>query len=380
MFSNSAYENDYLFYACLVGNCTLIFNENMSAPAGVSYSNCSYKLHINPIKFNDYTLEERLAILKHEMLHILNGHLLYRHEDTRNHKNANIAMDCSINQLINHEHLPKNCILPEVLEKELNKKIKRLEPFEYYYDLLNNSDEKSDNIELDSHESWEFNDSEDSIETQKNITTEMIEDAKDLTLRTIGTYPNEYSNWLKLNKNESKINWKKYFKALIKTNTHKKSIYKPNRRMPDRLDLKGSVKNRTSQILYIIDSSGSVKNSEFKELNSVIINLCAQYDLKINAIQVDSEASEPEILTRNTEMIERKRNAGTFLSAGLQKAEEHKLKFDTVIVSTDGYISTVDLNEFKKINKKIIFLICKNGSDMLFKDVGKNIFTIKMES
>ena len=125
MFSNSSYENDYLFYACLLSNCTVVFNEYMGAPAGVSYNNCSYKLHINPIKFNVYTLEERLAILKHEMLHILNGHLLYRHEDTRNHKNSNIAMDCAINQLINLGHLPKNCILPEVLEKELSKKIKR---------------------------------------------------------------------------------------------------------------------------------------------------------------------------------------------------------------------------------------------------------------
>ena len=379
MFSNSKYENDYLFYACLLSNCTVVFNESMEAPAGVSYNNCTYKLHINPIKFNKYTLEERLAILKHEMLHILNGHLLYRHEDTRNHKNANIAMDCAINQLINLEHLPKNCILPEVLEKELNKKIKRLEPFEYYYDLLNKCENISENIDLDSHESWELSDSEDTIETQKNITTELIEDAKDLTLRTIGTYPNEYSNWLKINKNETKINWKKYFKALIKTNTHKKSIFRTNRRMPDRLDLKGSVKNRTSELLYIIDASGSVKNSEFKELNSVIINLCAQYNLKINAIQVDSEASEPEILTKRTELIERKRNAGTFLSAGLCKAEEHKLKFDTVIVSTDGYLAISDLEEFKKINKKIIFLICKNGSDNIFKNAGKNIFTIKIE-
>jgi predicted metal-dependent peptidase len=378
MFSNSTYENDYLFYACLLSNCTVVFNESMEAPAGVSYNNCTYKLYINPSKFNKYKLEERLAILKHEMLHILNGHLLYRHEDTRNQKNANIAMDCAINQLINLEHLPKNCILPEVLEKELNKKIKRLEPFEYYYELLNNSDEL-ENINSDSHKSWDLSDSEDTIETQKNITTELIEDAKDLTLRTLGTYPNEYSNWLKINKNEIKINWKRYLKALIKTNTHKKSIFRTNRRMPDRLDLKGSIFKRTSEILYIIDASGSVKNSEFKELNSVIINLCAQYNLKINAIQVDSEASEPEVLTKRTELIERKRNAGTFLSAGLIKAEEHKLKFDTVIVSTDGYISTQDLNEFQKINKKIIFLICKNGSNTASLNTGKNIFTIKLE-
>lgn len=382
MFSNSKYEHDYLFYACLVSQCTLVFNESMSSPAGVSYSDCSYKLHINPLSFNNYSLEERLAILKHEMLHILNGHLLYRKEEDADHKLSNIAMDCAINQLIQREHLPKNCIFPETLEKELKRNIKRLEPFEYYYDLLatnQSNPECCENIQEDSHESWQLNDTEDSIEVQKNITTEMIEDAKDTTLRITGEYPNEYSTWLKINKNQSKVNWKKILRSLIKNNNKIKTIFKPNRRQPERPDLKGTKKDKSPSILYIIDASGSVKNSEFKELNSEIISLCSQFKIQITAIQVDSEASEPEILTKTTELIERKRNAGTFLSMGLRKAEEHKLKYDTVMVSTDGYLSNQDLDEFKKINKKIIFLICKDGSDSIFKNQGNKIKSIKLD-
>lgn len=379
MFSNSSYSHDYLFYACMVSQCTLVFDEKLDAPAGVSYNNCSYKLYINPLKFNEYTLLERLAILKHEMLHILNSHLLYRKDQMPNHKNANIAMDCAINQLIDSQHLPKNCVTPKYIETIIGKKVKKLEPSEYYYYLLQENQEKSDEIDFDAHCSWEYSDSEESIETQKNITTEMIEESKEITLKTIGEYPNEYSKWLTLNKNDSKVNWKKLLKSYIKTNTRIKTIFKPNRMQPDRMDLKGSKKDKTVNILYIIDASGSVKNSEFKKLNSEIISLCSQFNLKINAIQVDSEASEPEVLSKNTQLIERKRNAGTFLSVGLDKAEEHKLKYDTVIVSTDGYISANDLDNFKKINKNIIFLICSDGSDTIFKSAGSKIKSIKIQ-
>lgn len=386
MFSNSLYSHDYLFYACMVSQCTVIFDEKLQASAGVSYNNCSYQLYINPLKFSEYTLLERLAVLKHEMLHILNGHLLYRQEESRNHKNWNIATDCSINQLIDETHLPANCITTEYIQELTGKphqKVKKLEPSEYYYALLNESgsdsstDEKSN--EYDSHQSWELSDSSESIETQKNITSDMIEEAKEITLKTIGEYPNEYSKWLTLHKNKSSINWKRMLKSLIKTNTRIKTIFRPNRRLPGRMDLKGSKKDKTSYILYIIDASGSVKNSEFKQLNSEIISLCSKFNLKINAIQVDSEASEPEILTKNTELIERKRNAGTFLSAGLRKAEEHRLKYDTIIVSTDGYLNPLDVDEFVKINKKIIFLVPKTGSISVFKNLGKNIKSIKLD-
>lgn len=378
MFSNSDYS-DYLFYACMLSKCTLVLNEDLNAPAGVSYSNCSYKLHINPTKFSTYTLIERLAILKHEMLHILNGHLTLRSERMPNHKTANIAMDCSINQLIDKNHLPKDCITPEYIEKEINQKIKRDEPSEYYYDLLN----KKNTIDMlslrnDNHESWEYSDNEESIESQRKTTSEMIEEAKDDTFRITGTYPNEYSKWLKLNKNKTEHNWKKLLKSSIKSTNRLKTIFRTNRNYPDRPDLKGKKKSKRTEILYIIDASGSVKNSEFKLLNSEIVALCSEMNLKINAIQVDSEASEPEVLTKNTELIERKRNAGTFLSKGLEKAEEHKLKYTTVIVSTDGFLDSSDIDNFKKINKKVIFLISSGGTKTYIKET-KNIKVIQMK-
>jgi len=388
MFSNSKYENDYLFYACLVSQCTVIFDTTMSAPAGVSYNSLSYKLYINPDKFCVYSLEERLAILKHEMLHIINGHLSYRKED-REHENFNIATDCAINQLIDQNHLPKNCITPEYLETKLKSKIKRLEPAEYYYNLLNSKQiindnsnisetDDSDNTDnIDAHETWIY--TEDESDTQKIVTSSMLEEAKETTLRVTGDIPAMYSKWLLIHKTQAKVNWKKYLKSFVKNNLFRRSIFKPNRRYPERMDLKGKVRGKTSKILYIIDSSGSVKNSEFKKLNSEIISLCSEYNIEVISIQVDYEASEPEILTKRTTLIERKRNGGTLLYRGLEKAAECNIKYDTIIVSTDGYLSDLDVREFENTRKTVIFLICKNGSESVFKSRKKNVKYIKTD-
>ncbi len=377
MFSNNLYSDEYIFYACMISKCNIYFIDDLDSPAGVSF-NDSYNLYINLNKFKEYTLIERMAILKHEMLHILNGHLLYRNENKKL-KNWNIATDCSINQLINSQHLPKNCITPDYIEKEINMKIKRQEPSEYYYELLNNLKDEYEFKDVDKHSTWELTSSESSEEIQKEITKNMIEESMQDSMNIIGEYPNNCSNWLKLYSNKSQINWKLELKNNLKISTKLPTIYRRNRRLPNRIDLKGSKRNKKDNILYIIDSSGSVNNKDFKELNSEIINLCKQINKEIISIQVDSEASEPEILTKNSNKIERKRDAGTFLSKGLEKADEHKLDYDTVIVSTDGYLMNDDIENFKKIKKKIIFLISKRGTvDYLNKTKYKLFKIIKL--
>lgn len=105
MFSNSAYETTYLFYAHMIGQCSIVIDRRIKSPAGVAFMYDHYRLYINPDIFDTYELEEQLAILKHEMLHILNDHVL-RTED-RKQLPWNYATDCAINQLIDDSHLPK---------------------------------------------------------------------------------------------------------------------------------------------------------------------------------------------------------------------------------------------------------------------------------
>lgn len=379
MFSNKDYTDEYVFYACLLSKCNVYFSDTLESPAGVSFTD-NYNLYINLKLFSEYSLENRMAILKHEMLHILNGHLLHRNEN-KQHKNWNLATDCAINQLIDKNHLPQNCITTEYIEELIKKPVKKLEPSEYYYNLLENSNIDTSKIDknIDEHPTWELNDSQISEDAQKQITTEIIEETMQESMSIIGNYPNKCSTWLEINKRKTKINWKALLKSYLRSSNYKRTIFRRNRRNPDRKDLKGKINLKEASILYIIDASGSVQNSAFKKLNSEILSLCSELNIEITAIQVDTEASEPEKLSKNTKMIQRKRNAGTFLSAGLIKAKEHKLKYSTVIISTDGYLAPSDIDEFIKTKKKLIFLISSNGSDEVFKKYkNSNFISIKL--
>ena len=149
LFSNPKYAPNYLFYGHMIGQCRVVFDTDMKAPAGVNFMHDHFNLYINPndtwveadpaklasakhkpqtrqtpegkteicLKgFNSYTLEQRLGILKHEMLHILYNHM--RRKGDRDHQGFNIASDCAINQLIERNHLPAEGIFIDLFPSE----------------------------------------------------------------------------------------------------------------------------------------------------------------------------------------------------------------------------------------------------------------------
>ena len=393
MISNLNYQDEYILYAAILGKCTLKRVEKGNYPAAVSYSKNSntYILYINPELFDKYSLENRMAILKHEVLHIVNGHLTHRIQGKNiDRKKANIAFDCSINQLINSEHLPFNCVnvdyIQELIAPFNNEKVKYNETAEYYYNLLEpvptelvpDTDNHSGEFDSETNSEIGVGDCDEVSDSQQQITHDMIKEAID-EIGGICSGTLDYEKILDLHKVKSKISWKNLIKAHLKHN-RTKTIHKLNRRQPKRLDLKGYKANKEkSKVLYIIDSSGSVSDSAFKKLNSEILSIHNQMNIEIVSIQVDTTASEPEILTKNTKKITRRKGAGTFLSVGLDKANECKIKYDMVIVSTDGYLYSSDIKRFADNKVLTIFLISPKGSDDVFKSRRfKNIKFIKL--
>ena len=67
-----------------------------------------FELHINPEFAKRLSLEQYVAVLKHEMLHLVHKHVpLMKHYQINDRPMVNIAMDMSINQLI--KDLPNGC-------------------------------------------------------------------------------------------------------------------------------------------------------------------------------------------------------------------------------------------------------------------------------
>jgi predicted metal-dependent peptidase len=375
MFSNIDYRSDYLFYAHMIGQCSIKIDEDLPAPAGVAFQRDHYNLYINPTEFDKFTLVERLAVLKHEMLHILYGHL-DRMED-RVHMPWNFSTDCALNQHINPEHLPKQGVLPDNLGKMLGTDVPYNQSAEFYYELIkeqieNNQDENGspqdgddeagDNPKLmDSHETWQ--ESTGDTDLQKDITKKMIEKSQAETIKSKGKVPSECSEWLEMFTRKSEVNWKKVLRGIVgnKRVGKRSTIMRQDRRFPKREDLRGKTKDRLFSLLVVADVSGSMTDEGVIGTLAEVQHICDITKTAVDLIQVDSEAFPPEKLSKNTKLIERKGFGGTMLHPALDMANKHNVKYDAVVVLTDGGIWAEDIERFLELNKKVIWLVSADG-------------------
>jgi len=449
MFSNPDYRSDYLFYAHVIGQCSIKMDKHLPAAAGIAFVHDHYNLYINPDQFDILTLKERLAVLKHEMLHILWGHV-QRKED-RVHLPWNYATDCALNQHIDRSHLPDWVIYPDGLSKMLGGvSVKENESSEFYYELMKENapdecpncggtgvepDDQQGEDESDqgdqgdkgdqgdqegdgsgdgdsdkegsgegdqegedsdsmgkpkehkhggtkpcsccggkghgkpgegkpqpgTHSTWE--ESRGNKELQKDITKKMTEKAQTETIKSAGTVPNACSDWLELHSRKSEVNWKRVLRGIVgnKKVGYRTTIHRRDRRFPKREDLRGKTKNRMFNLLVVADVSGSMSDQAVLTTLAEVRHICDVTSTPVDLIQIDTEAYEPEKLTKQTKLISRKGCGGTILHSALHKAKERGIDFQAVVVLTDGHLFGDDISCFKDTKKKIIWLIEPNG-------------------
>ena len=364
MFSHDDYQKDYVFYGHMIGQCSIIL-ERMEAPAAVSFHLDHYRLHINPEKFDDWTLEEQLAVLKHEMLHILNNHVL-RKED-RDHQAFNYSTDCAINQLINQKHLPQGCIIPATFPSK--KKVPNNLSSEQYYELIDKDqlppeDPQAGNGSGGGHDKWD--ESQGDEELAKDITKNMIEKSVAQTQKSRGDIPSEISHYLDLFSRKAELNWKKVLRGIIgnKKVNSRKTIMRRDRRNPTYEHIKGRTKDRMFDLLLIGDESGSHSDTALITSVNEVLHACKVTKTPLWYIPVDTQAHEPRLLTQKIKQFKRVSCGGTYLSAAIKTAKDYKISFNAIVVLTDGELCDSDVAEFEKLNLPVIWLIESTGCIM----------------
>ena len=449
MFSNPNYASTYLFYAHMIGMCSVKIDTDLPAAAGVSFQHDHYNLYINPTQFDKYSLEERLAILKHEMLHILGNHLGSRLGD-KNVTGWNYATDCAINQMIEQSHLPKvsqkeldeavaagqklrpgvkagdiASVIPSNYPAKKGINIKFKESAEYYYEILdkpddnkcpncggdtcdnskgkgqNDSDSDSEGNDSDQndgngngesqkgkcscsggngnpsktgdHGIWK--ESEGDKELQKDITKTMVEKAVNQTQKSRGDLPSNISEILELLSRKNEVDWKKVLRSIVgnKRTSSRRTIMRSDRRFPSREDLRGKTKDRMFNLLLVSDVSGSVSDKALLDLWGEVRHICKTTNSDVDLIQVDAQAYKPEKLTAHTKILTRKAAGGTVLNPALDKADEHRINYNAIVVTTDGYLSESDVQRFHDTGKKVIWLIEKDGAIMDSMKTGRSM-------
>lgn len=401
LFSNPKYAPNYLFYGHMVGQCRVVFDTTMKAPAGVNFMHDHFNLYINPedtwveadpatlasakhkpqtrktpegkteicLKgFNSYTLEQRLGILKHEMLHILYNHM--RRKGDRDHRSFNIAADCAINQLIDRNHLPAEGIFPDQFPSATGKVPLNLTA-EQYYELIDKQYNDDSNGPgsgsgqcIDDHSKWDESQGDGAL--SEDIAKNMADRAVSQTQKSRGNIPSELSEWLSLLSHKREVTWQQHLRYITgnKRVGIRKTILRPDRRLPNAEWIKGRTKDRRYSVLVISDVSGSVSNESLLSLWSEVRNICELTQSSIDLIQVDTQPSKPEKLTKNTKTIQRKACGGTYLSPALEMARKHKLDFQAIVVTTDGYLDESDVVAFDKLHIPVIWLIEADGRVM----------------
>lgn len=390
MFSNIEYK-EYRFYAHIIGQCSIKIDESMEAPAGVAFNIDHYDMYINPLMFDKYSLVERLFILQHECHHILGGHV-DRQED-RVHLPWNFATDCAINQLGNPAHMPKICVTPETLGKMMEKDIPVNKSSEHYYELIKehvaekmkeqenqegqggeggeSSESSPSPRPLDDHSTWDKSTGDNDL--KHDVTKKMIQQAQESTIKDAGTVPSQISDWLEMHTRKSEVSWKKVLRNIV-GNRHvgkRSTIMRSDRRFPQREDLRGKVRERKFNLLIVADVSGSMSDDAILNTLSEVQTLCRLTHTDVDLIQVDTEAYPPEKLTKTTKLIERKGNGGTELFPAIKMAEQHKIDYQAVVVLTDGGLWGKDLDNFRSLNKRVIWLVEPRGFILPGMDSGK---------
>jgi predicted metal-dependent peptidase len=362
-----------MFYGHIISSCKIVIDKTFEAPAGVSFQGRMYYLYINVDLFNKFTLQERKAILVHEALHIVCFHILRRKRSDPHL--WNLACDIAINHPEFIKDLPKDAMTYEKFGFEPKKTA------EYYYDKLRQKYPKHGSLSefleglkqsnpglygqvveklkelAKEHSRWDkSNIGDQALAEQK--TNELINNCLD---KTRGNISSSIVELIKLNRTEKSDIWK-YIRFQMSSKTLKKefTLKRRNRRYPNISYYPGSRKKLTNDGLVFIDVSGSMGNNTIANLVSKLFSIAKKTGSSLKMIQVDTEIKKIEKFDPKKTNFERKGNGGTNLYPAFQYTSEHKIKYDYLIIITDGMCE----DHWPETPKKPVYFLLPKGENL----------------
>jgi len=293
------------FYGLFLVGLNKTFRKDIPT-AGVSKHGIGVQLAVNPDFFDNLSLEHRVGLVKHEILHISFGHLIMR-DIYSDKKLFNIAADLEINQYIDSSYLPEGGI---TMDSFPELKLPAKAGTKVYYDLLSEAkddgtspslDSMLNDIEgdspYDSHPTWDEFD--ELSEADKKLIEKQVEhqlkEVAEQTEKRQGTIPGELGEIISRLRHvePAKFDWKAYLRRFVGNSSvvyTKKLRRKYNKRYVANPGLKIKFKNH---ILVGVDTSGSVSSSELVEFMNEINHMhktghkitVAQCDTRLNSVE-----------------------------------------------------------------------------------------------
>ena len=286
------------FYGLFLLNLNRYYGDRCDT-ACVCRNGINTELCVNKKFWDTLSDDEQLAILHHELSHILFKHITSS-EYFGDHNKFNKAADLEVNSYIHILQKDPYCY-PARFNLENNKGTK------FYYENLpdepndgsegNNGDSSNSYDPNDSHASWK--DFQDLSDTEKQLIENQIDYQAKNTAETcqklIGSIPGELKEYLdSLFKIKPQVfNWKAYFRRVI-GNLITSELYltrmRPSRRFPDSRGVKFK---RKPHVLVGVDTSGSISDEELEDFFSEIYYLWKS-GVKVTIAQIDTKIEHIE--------------------------------------------------------------------------------------
>jgi len=336
--------------------------------------NC--RLLVNPDFWAEFTDDEQISLLKHELSHICLQHM-FMSESFSDPKTFNLAADLEVNSYI--ENLPQNACIASKFGLQAEQGTK------YYYEKLTEEQKtQSKNPQkpcdggqggkqnqptppptasegeqetkeeekqksqypdnsgcepMDSHETWkEFKDAPEPVKQlmQSSINTVLKQTAEQVE-KQCGSIPAELRDTIeKLRRKKPELfNWKGYFRRLLGT-IYDVNIRSTRRKESKRFDGAAGIQHKKKvSILVAVDTSGSINKKELQDFFSEIEYIykagaritIVECDSKIGKITEYDGKTIPEIVG----------GGGTSFNPPVEYYIKHRKEYAALVYFTDGY-------------------------------------------
>lgn len=324
------------FYGYMCMNAKKRVTKNVPT-AGVYVTDC-VNLVINEEFFSNLSLDQRVQVLKHEVLHLCHEHIERGKALSKTEfRNFNVAADIAINQLISG--------MPDTLEVNgqqmqlatLNN-LRKYEPnalanqtAEYYYKLIKESDNiPKTMVTTDDHGEWEKSDGTLSKDVLRQAAKEAAEYAKNTKAGNMSL--DEQLLVDKLLK--SKVNWRQQFRNFISSADETKKKTTRNRRNKRYgLTYPGTKRERLFHLAVAMDVSGSISQEQrsmfFIELDKIL-----ELGYQITVMTCDTEVKDVFKYEKKGKLPEIHGGGGTMYNPVMLKVRD-EIKPDALVFFGD---------------------------------------------
>ena len=320
------------FYRLFLLNVNRYYSDEIET-AAVTIKGINPVLIVNQTFFESLSDDEAVAVLMHEISHIIYKHLIYCSEYDNKTK-FNYAADCEVNSAI--PILQKDpYIYPSVYGFENFKGTK------WYYDNLPNN---IPNELVDNHNIWKDGISDATKKLVSNQIDGAVKNTVNQVKKACGNIPGQFKTYIDelFTIKEQVFNWKAYFKRIVGniiTSEIKLTKMRPSRRFPDS---RGVISKRKSSILGGVDTSGSINNEELLDFFSEIYHIwksgvdvtIAEIDTRIHKIYQYKGKFDGEINGRG----------GTNMDELFKYYLDNKNIYSSLILFTDGFFNIHTFN------------------------------------